>query len=230
MPKSAPSRFFLLFLVAVSVFALALLPLLLLQPNLQIDPSPFRRPLVSAMYSVVCTAGIVAVFYPGKCRMTFQKPNASSSYGKPNVSEIEFKGHHPDCKKFSGNRVTIRSSVFCAACTGLLIGAIVAMVGIVLFSFGFLDLPAGSLWVLAVGEVLMVVGLAQIKMSGYVKMAVNALFVVGSFLNIAAADSVGQNWLVDAYVLGLIVFLLWFRILLSEWNNNRICVACRRCA
>ena len=173
--------------------------------------------------------GIVAVFYPGKCRMMFQKPNASSNYRKPSASEIQFKGHHPDCEKFSGNRVTIRGAVFCAACSGLLIGATVAMVGIVLFSLGFFDLRTGSLWVLGVGEVLMLVGLAQIKMSGYVKMAVNALFVVGSFISLIVADLVGQSLLVDAYVLGLIVFMLWFRILLSEWNNKQICVACGRC-
>jgi hypothetical protein len=98
-----------------------------------------------------------------------------------------------------------------------------------LFSLGFFDSGTGTLWVLAAGEVLMILGLAQIKMSGYVKMAVNALFVVGSSISLFVADLVGQSLLVDAYVLGLIVFMLWFRILLSEWNNKRTCVACGRC-
>ena len=75
----------------------------------------------------------------------------------------------------------------------------------------------------------MLLGLAQIKVGGYIKMAVNALFVVGSFISLVAADLAGQSLLVDAYVLGLIVFMLWLRILLSEWNNKRICVACGRC-
>jgi hypothetical protein len=108
-------------------------------------------------------------------------------------------------------------------------GAIAAMAGVVLFSLGFFDLGTGSLWVLAVGEVLMLAGLAQIKMRGYVKMAVNALFVVGSWISLVAADLAGQSLLVDAYMLGLIVFMLCFRILLSEWNNKKICVACGRC-
>jgi len=55
--QPVPSKFFLLFLVAVLVFGLALLPLLLLQPNLQADQLPFRRPLVGAMYSIVCVFG-----------------------------------------------------------------------------------------------------------------------------------------------------------------------------
>jgi hypothetical protein len=79
------------------------------------------------------------------------------------------------------------------------------------------------------GEVFMLLGLAQIKMSGYIKMAMNALFVVGSSISLVVADLVEQSLVVDAYVLGLIVFMLWFRILLSEWNNKRICLGCGRC-
>ena len=68
--------------------------------------------------------------------------------------------------------------MFCAACSGLLIGAIVAMVGAVLLSLGFFDLETGSLWILVAGEVLMLMGLAQIKMSGYIKMAMNGFFYI----------------------------------------------------
>jgi hypothetical protein len=229
LPKSEPPRFFLLFLVAVLVFGLVLVPLLLLQPNLQADQPLFRRPLVGAMYSVICIAGIVAVFYPGKCRMMFKKPNISPDSNIRSASAIQIRGHHPDCEKFSGNRIIIRGSVFCAACSGLLFGAIAVIVGVVLFSLGFFDLGTGNLWVLAVGEVLMLAGLAQIKVRGYLKMAMNTLFVVGSFISLVVADLAGQSLLVDAYVLGLIVFMLWFRILLSEWNNKRICMACGRC-
>jgi hypothetical protein len=223
------SRFFLLFLLAVCVFGLALVPILLHQPNLQIFQSPFRRPFVSVIYSAVCIAGIVAVFYPGKCRMTFQKPNISLANNKPAGSVVELKGHHPNCREFSGNRITARGSVFCAACSGLLIGAIVAIVGIVLFSLGFFNLGWGSLWILVFGEVLMLIGLAQINMNCYVKLIVNALFVVGSSICLIVADMIGQSLLVDAYVLGITVFVLWFRILLSEWNNKRTCMKCGRC-
>jgi len=227
--KAEISKFFLLFLVVVSVFGLAIVPILLFQPNLHADQSPFRRPLISALYGVICVAGVVAVFYPGKCRLMFQKSNATFGSNKTSASEIQLKGHHPDCEEFSANRIAISGSVRCAACTGLLMGAIVAMVGIVLFSLGFFDWGTVSLWVLVAGEVLMLVGLAQIRMKGYVKMGANALFVVGSGIILIVADLAGQNLLIDLYVLGLIVFMLWFWILLSEWNNRRICVACGRC-
>ncbi len=219
----------MLFLLAVAVFGLALVPLLLLQSNVQGDQLPFQRPIVGTLYIVICIVGTVAVFYPGKCRMIIQKPNDSTISEKPSASLVQFKGHHPDCDEFSGNRIAIRGLVFCAACSGLLVGAIAAMVGAVLFSLGFFDLATGSLWFLAAGEILMIAGLGQIKLKGYFKMVVNALFVAGSLIILVVADLVRQSLLVDVYVLGLIVFMLWIRILLSEWHNKRICVACGRC-
>jgi hypothetical protein len=173
--------------------------------------------------------GIFAVFYPSKCRMMIQTPDVSTDSSIRSNAAVQFRGHHPDCEKFSCNRIIIRGSVFCAACSGLLIGAIVAILGIVLFSIGFFDLDARNLWVLGIGEVLMLVGLAQIKMSGYVKMAFNGLFVVGSCISLVVADLATQSLLFDVYVLGLIVIMIWLRIFLSEWNNKRICSACGTC-
>jgi hypothetical protein len=229
MPKLELSRFFLLFLVAVGVFGLVLVLHLLLQSDLQVDTSPLRRPLIGALYCVVCILGIVAVFCPGKCRMMFQRPKVSPNSGSPEPRGVQFKGHHPECEKFSGNKIVIGRSVFCSACSGLLVGAIVSFVWIVLFSLGVLDFVTGNLWIFAVGVVFMLAGLAQIKVISYVKMAVNALFVVGSCICLVIADLVGKNLMVDVYVLGLIVFMLWVRILLSEWNNKRICLACGYC-
>jgi hypothetical protein len=229
MPQPVPSKFLLMFFVAVSAVGLALVPVLLLQPNLQADTTPLRRPLVSAVFSAICVLGIVAVFYPGKCRMMFKKPNISAIGVKPSASIVQLSGHHPDCEKFDSNRIKVGSLVFCAGCSGLLIGAIASMVAVVLFSLGFFGSETGSLWILVAGEVLMLLGLAQIKTGDYLKMAVNALFVVGSLLSLVAADLAAMSFLVDAYVLGLTAYMLWLRILLSEWKNKRKCLACGRC-
>ena len=64
---------------------------------------------------------------------------------------------------------------------------------------------------------------------GYAKVILNVVFVVGSFVTLAGADVLGESLLIDVYVLGLIGFLLWLRILLSERNNRRICQACKLC-
>jgi hypothetical protein len=82
---------------------------------------------------------------------------------------------------------------------------------------------------LVLGEILMLLGLAQIKFAGYVKALINVIFVVGSFVALVEVDLLGGSLLVDLYVLGLIVFMLWFRIMLSGWNNGRICHKCQFC-
>ncbi len=75
----------------------------------------------------------------------------------------------------------------------------------------------------------MLLGLAQIRFVGYVKVVLNAVFVVGSAIALVETDMLSASSLLDLYVLGLIVLLLWLRILLSEWNNRRICQICGSC-
>ncbi len=75
----------------------------------------------------------------------------------------------------------------------------------------------------------MLAGLFQIKLVGYVKVIVNAVFVVGSAVALVETDMLSGSTLLDLYVLGSIVFLLWLRILLSQWNNRRVCQTCGSC-
>jgi hypothetical protein len=173
--------------------------------------------------------GVAAVVYPRKCMGIFQRTqNPLSQVGKPS-SPIRIRGHHPDCQNFAGNRIRLGKRDLCAACFGLLIGAIIAWVGTVLQFFVGLRVFWASVWLLMLGEVGMVLGLTQIKFAGFAKVAVNVVFVVGSFVTLAEADVLGGSVLVDAYVLGLILFLLWLRILLSERNNRRTCQTCQWC-
>jgi hypothetical protein len=242
MPQSSTYKVLLLFLVFIAFSGLSLVWLLLLQRTIGADQFAFGTPIIIALYNTVCILGVVAVFYPAKCRLMFQKPNVSNrqSSNSPlnrgrgvsaeqQTAKVAIRGHHPDCEGFIVNRVKIRGRVFCASCSGLLIGAIVALAMAVLFSLGVFSLGHDSLLIFPVGAALMLLGLAQIWLKGYVKLAVNALFVVGSSIMIIIIDSVAKNLLLDAYVLGLIVFLLWLRILFSEWHNKKTCLDCGRC-
>ena len=105
----------------------------------------------------------------------------------------------------------------------------IALVGSALQFFIDINVVSASVWLLALGEIGMVLGLFQIKFAGYAKVIVNVVFVVGSFVALAGADVLGESLLLDLYVLGLIGFLLWLRILFSEWNNRRICGSCQAC-
>jgi len=136
------------------------------------------------------------------------------------------KGHHPNCGTFEGNRIKIHGTVFCSACAGLLLGGIFSLVGTALWFFLKVPLFAADLRFLLLGGGAMLLGLAQFIFRGYLKLIVNALFVVGSLITLVIADLVGKSLYIDLYAIGLIVFLLMMRILISEWNNRRVCLEC----
>ena len=225
--------FFLKFAVVVSIFGLVGIPLLLSQSgNHQID-FLFSKPLIGSLYTGICVVGISAVFYPNKCERTFMFRRQS---GFPEQCDREvlsgkmrLVGHHPDCEAFSGNRITIQKVVLCAACAGMLVGAVVAIFGTLFYFFvGFVPLPAAPA-IFYVGYGGLLLGLVQFKFGGWLKLTVNALFVLSSFIILVTADAIGKSFFVDLYVLGLVFFLLLTRILFSEWNNKRICFRCEGC-
>jgi hypothetical protein len=229
MEKAWYSTIFVAFLIVVSIVGLALIPILVLQPNLEHFQIPMHHSLVGALYITICALGISAVFYPTKCTSMFRKSqNPLPQASKPSIP-IQIKGHHPDCQNYSASRIMVRGRAICAACGGLLIGAVIALIGAVAYFFVDLNIAWGSVWLLALGEIWMLLGLAQIKFAGYAKVIMNVVFVVGSFVTLVEADGMGENVIVDFYAVGLIAFILWLRILLSEWNNRRICQTCRSC-
>jgi hypothetical protein len=228
MEKGQASTVTVAFLIAASVVGFVLIIVLVLQPNLEHFQPSLRHSLVGSLYSVICLLGIAAVFYPAKCKGLFQKQSPLSQASESSGS-VRISGHHPDCKNFSVNRIRINRREVCAACSGLLVGAMIALVGSALQFFIGLNIVSASVWLLVLGEICMFLGLAQIKFAGYAKVIVNVVFVVGSFVTLAGADVLGESLLIDIYVLGLIGFLLWLRILLSEQNNRQICQTCKLC-
>lgn len=219
----------LAFLVAVSVIGLALVPVLIQQAKIANVQLYAQNYLVGTLYIAICLLGISAVFYPTKCKDTMRKSQNPLLREKKSAAPIQIKGHHPDCEHFSANRINLGGHAVCAACGGLLVGGIVALAWAVLVFFFGLNMGGGSVWLLVLGEVLMVFGLAQIKFAGYAKVFANLFFVIGSFLFLAQTNLLSENVLLDAYALGLVAFALWLRILLSEWNNRRICLKCQSC-
>ncbi len=216
--------------VVISLFGLAIVPLLLQQPNKLSTEFSFRKPLIGSLYTVLCVLGIVAIFYPRKCEESFMARTRSKEIDdKQQTQEITLEGHHPMCKEFSANRIEFLGNVLCAACTGLLIGAAISLTGALLYFFiGIEFIPANGP-ILFAGCSGLLVGLAQFKFRGLVKMSANIYFVLGSLITLLIVDFQAQNILIDLYVFGLIIFLLLTRILISEWNNTRTCSRCVIC-
>jgi hypothetical protein len=231
MPETKLPDFSLLLAVIASIFGATTITALLLQPVNYHSDFNFTPTLIGSLYVAICVLGICAVFYPKKCQRTFMfQKGIKSSIDQPVAPKtVQYSGHHPNCTMFSANRIEIRKTVLCAACSGLLVGAVVALVGAVFYFFVAYNFLWSDPWILVVSNFGMLLGLFQFKFASYVKLGVNALFVFSSFVMLVMADQLGKNPLIDLYVLGLIVFFLATRILLSEFYNKRTCGQCKQC-
>ena len=142
---------------------------------------------------------------------------------------LEFEGHHPSCSNFPEPNKNPKN-YFCAACAGLLVGAVSCPHWMqFLFFCRIFFLRVQNPWILVAGNTGMLLGLFQYKFAGYVKLAVNAFFVLSSSAILITVDKVGKSLIIDLYAFGLIVFILSTRIALSERNNKRTCNQCKQC-
>ena len=228
MANVKKSKNLLLLCVCFSVLGFVILFSLLTQSAAFQVNFPNSNFLVGILYSIVCILGVTAVFKPKKCQRLFalKEQDVFQRCELIKGSESLVKGHHPNCGKYEGNRIKIHGFVLCSACAGLFVGAIFALVGTAVWFFFKVPLLVADLRFLLFGGGVMLLGLGQFVFRGYLKLAVNALFVVGSFVTLVTADLVGKSFAIDLYAIGLIVFMLLMRILISEWNNRRVCVEC----
>jgi hypothetical protein len=143
--------------------------------------------------------------------------------------DVKIVGHHPECEKYNPNRIQFAGRSVCAACSGLLVGAVVALGAAGDYFFVGTRVGVGSVLLLLLCEAVMLLGVAQIFFKSYIKAIVNLLFVIGSAIALIEVDLLTHNLLLDLYMLGLIAFMLYLRIALSEWHNRRTCQNCHRC-
>jgi len=65
-----------------------------------------------------------------------------------------------------------------------------------------IGLPAGL-----VGEAGIALGFFHFRFKSYMRLTVNAVFVLGAFFVLMGVDAVSENWLMDLYAIGVIFFL-----------------------
>jgi hypothetical protein len=188
--------------------------------------------LIGSTFIVICAAGTAAALSPRKCSMSFDThaPKATPTQESKVVSSVSSKAHHPDCGRFSAHTIRLRGTSYCAACSGLVVGAFLAMAMVVAYFFLGLSIGGFSLLYLAIGPLGPLVGFIQFTFKGWVRAAANAFFVFGSSLIVIGMDQHIGNFLVDLYTMGLVVFWIMTRITISQWDHSRICLICNyRC-
>jgi hypothetical protein len=128
--------------------------------------------------------------------------------------------------------VHIGGAVYCAGCTGLVLGAAIALVGSTLYFFLGVPLIC-ALVVFWLGFAGVALGLLQHPLyavfktrHGVVRVFVNIAFVVGAFLLLASVADLTNNLLLEAYLLLATIYWIFTRIAMSRRAHSRICTLC----
>jgi hypothetical protein len=239
MVRDITPRSFLIFALAVSSVGLVATSLFVLYPSSFREDPPWRKPVVGSVFTLICVIGITATFFPKKCAETLptrrsdalaDSDSRRNSLPSDHNVIVARRGHHPSCPNFAPHVITVRTVSLCAACTGLLIGALLALLGTALYFFIDSSFLQTNMPVVAIGQLGIVMGFAQFKFKKYLRLGMNAFFVLGAFLVLVGVDLATKNMFADLYSLIIIVFWILTRISISQWNNRRICNACKSCA
>jgi hypothetical protein len=217
------------FSIIVSAFGFFTILLLALHGAQSTEIVTWQKPVIGSIFALICLFGIVGSFSPRICSETFghqrRMNTTSSSPRTPNLA-VSTKGHHYDCGKFSSHTIQVNGHVLCAACTGLLLGGIGALVGTITYFFAGWEPQQIGFPAAVIGVAAMISGFLQLKFRGFVRLILNVLFVLGAFLILAGLDRLTGSLSIDLFSIVLIAFWLFTRILLSQWDHWRICRTC----
>jgi hypothetical protein len=220
------------FSIVVSAFGFFTILLLALYGAPSTETWVWRKTVIGSIFTLICLLGILGSLSPKKCSETFGHQRRMDTASSPQTScardlAVSIKGHHYDCGKFSAHTIQVNGHTLCAACTGLFLGSIGALLGTILCFFGGWELDQIGFLAVAMGVAAMIFGFLQLKFGGFARLALNGLFVLGAFLILAGLDGLIESLLIDLFSIVLVAFWIFTRILLSQWDHWRIC---RRCS
>lgn len=214
----------LMFLVCMSFSGVLLSMLFAFFPPSLHEDFVLRKPVVGSVFGLICVLGVLAAFFPKQCTnlLDFGKGKGHALHG-----DFKMGGHHPSCENFSPHVFQIGDRRFCVACTGLTTGGLLALVGTLLYFFIDWRVEQNLVLVVLVGLLGVSLGFFQFMAKQHlVRFSLNVFFVFGSFLVLVGIDGLTQSVFVDLFLVALIVFWLFTRILISQWDHERICYAC----
>jgi hypothetical protein len=215
------------FMIACSLFGWCTVLLMVIFPPATMQEILWRKPFVGSVLFLISAGGSLAAVSPRTCSATHGAQTVETSKSSSlKTGSVSSEGHHPDCGKFSDHTIRVMGNSYCAACTGLLIGGVMAMSVTILYFFLGLNAEAMGFPAVLMGQFGPALGLLQFKFKSWIRLSANVLFVLGSCLILVGIDKLEQNVFVDAYLTGLILLWILTRVIISQWDHCRICFAC----
>lgn len=186
-----------------------------------------RNLMIYSLFSFINILGAVATVFPHRCGTDTNLSldmNASRYTSALGVQIVH--GHHHGCQGFRDHEFAAGGKSFCAACTGLLVGAILS---IALSTSYFFSTTVYPVYTGYAGLAFVVLGLLYIPLlqnpwTGF-RTIINTIFVLGFSLVLFSVDRLGDP-VTDLIVIGLCVYWMYTRIQSSRWGHDKICAGC----
>jgi hypothetical protein len=220
----------LLFLISISIFGLLLSIVFVVNPPKLADDFALRKTVAGSAFGAVCILGIIGGLHPHSCSgiLDFEKrdrntPGSSKSHGQG------FQGHHPACGSFSSHVLRIGERRFCATCSGLVFGAVVALFGIGTYFLANIEMTEELPLLVSVGAVGVTLGLLHptvLRLRSLARFLAGVFFVVGSFLVFVSIEDSARNTSIDLFFVALSVLWILTKVSLSRWEHEQICSQC----
>jgi hypothetical protein len=216
------------FMIACSLFGSLITLLMVAYPPATTQDYFWRKPVVGSTFLLICAWGSLTAVFPRKCSMAHETQMGRALMGTDvkTAFPVSSEGHHPDCGGFSAHIIRFGGNRICAACAGLLIGGVIAMIVTSLYFFFGLDAGLISFSAVLIGQLGLVSGLIQFKLKSWARSAANVLFVLGSSLMLIGVDQLVGSAFLDTYVVGLVILWILTRVMISQWDHRRICLSC----
>jgi protein-S-isoprenylcysteine O-methyltransferase Ste14 len=183
---------------------------------------PGQRETSDYIFLLICLTGILLGLKPKlfSTILNRRRPlsgNETSSY----------RGHHPPCKTFSNHTLKIGGKILCSGCTGLIAGAIFAIIVTAFRSSIVTEFNTDI--ILWIGGVAIILGIFQHlidQKTPLLHSTLNMLLVIGVALTRSAAQIINNSFTLEAYILIFALYLVLIRITLSENDHKETCSTC----
>lgn len=141
-----------------------------------------------------------------------------------------YEGHHPSCGRFGTHVLRIGNKVYCAGCSGLLTGAVIAILVSLTYAASAFVVHEGAIFVFWFGLSAVLLGLLQYAKAlmsvSWFHFILNVVFVVGTLFMLIGVIETNGTVVVEMYFLVTTVYWILTRIVLSNLEHQKICAMC----
>jgi hypothetical protein len=186
--------------------------------------------IVGTVFILSCIIGISMAVKPNWIHRLGKNQNSTNN--KSLTNQIKHQGHHPVCKEFKEHIIKIGNNVYCAGCTGLAAGSVIAIILMCIYIIiSFESNDELTQLFLSFGFTILSLILLQ-NMPGPKSASTRVITNIGLpigfyFIVIGTLEYTGES-IPGLIAVVISVLFVDTRIQVSNWRHKKICRICDR--